>query len=505
MLDNSKILEVVVRQGITTSNGNVGGTTVIDSTLTEADNYWNNLAITILSGNSAGQIRRISGFTNITNTITVASAFNSQILSGTSYRIVAIVTTPDTSTDITALMADVGDASASALGSLYNILGNPTASLSAAVLNGINSRTNNTNLNAMLAIPDNPNDTMMRFVLDTIFSDNFDDQSLSTTLWGAPVTTGSTTVTESAATPGSLRILNTGAGVAGYGSLSTLLTFSRNLSIRAKIEVFDGESASDGERCECGIYLTKDINDYIFFGNYRDTSEAVNARGRITYNINGAGIVNVTVDNVALDNIAREYRIDVTSENIMFYINDILVYTLSDLTLLNYIVQLFAGDQLNTDKFDVRFDYCTINRISDDFFEIYTKLLQIQGGNYSIGDLLIDLENALDLNYYSSSITTDGTEQTLYSNTTANAFIFNNIDIDLVNMQAGDTIVIRKYKMVDGTNYRLVNSSTYTGVAVSPCVTVTGNEACRAGIKVTIQRTAGGDRAYPYTYFDEVA
>lgn len=96
--------EVVVHEGVTTSDGNVGGTTLIDSVLTQSNDYWKDLEVVIRSGNSIDQARRISGFTNATNTITVSAAFASQILSGTSYRILAIVTFPDVSVDVTAIL-----------------------------------------------------------------------------------------------------------------------------------------------------------------------------------------------------------------------------------------------------------------------------------------------------------------------------------------------------------------------------------------------------------------
>lgn len=72
----------------TTSAGAGTMLTLIDSTRTEADNYWNGMGVLILSGNSIGQLRTISGFSNATGTMTVSSAFNSIIASGTLYRIV---------------------------------------------------------------------------------------------------------------------------------------------------------------------------------------------------------------------------------------------------------------------------------------------------------------------------------------------------------------------------------------------------------------------------------
>lgn len=63
--------------------------TLTDSALTEGDDYWNNMAVVILSGNSIGQIRRISDFDAASDTITIDTAFASVIASGTKYNIIA--------------------------------------------------------------------------------------------------------------------------------------------------------------------------------------------------------------------------------------------------------------------------------------------------------------------------------------------------------------------------------------------------------------------------------
>lgn len=79
---------IVLKEGITTSNGNAGGTTLIDSTLTEPDSYWSGTVV-ILDGANRNQKRDISSFTQLTNTVTVGSAFDAQILSGVKYQIIS--------------------------------------------------------------------------------------------------------------------------------------------------------------------------------------------------------------------------------------------------------------------------------------------------------------------------------------------------------------------------------------------------------------------------------
>ncbi len=125
---------MVVISSSTTSAGNVGGTTLIDTSLTQADNYWNNAVVVILSGNSIGQNRRISAFTALSDTITVESAFASQIASNTKYTILGQYAPPTGAGDATAanqtlILNDVGDASASTLGSIYAIIGNPATAI----------------------------------------------------------------------------------------------------------------------------------------------------------------------------------------------------------------------------------------------------------------------------------------------------------------------------------------------------------------------------------------
>ncbi len=494
--------ETVLYQGMTTSNGNPGGTTLVDSALIGENDFLTDTIIIIMTGACRRETRDIDSFAAGSGTITVGTAFSAQIVSGVTFVIIARMSAD---VEVAALQADVGDASSSTLGSLYGILGNPSASVDTTLLNGIDNRANNTTLNGILAIPDNANDTAYRFLLDTIFHDNFDDESLSTTLWGAAVVTGTVTVTESSSAPDTLRIYYLTGGTAGTGYLPSILTYSRNLSIRTKIEMFIGSLAADGEHAESSLLLYKDANDYIYFGPYRDTSEATNVRGRVVSVVNGAGAVTTDVDAAITDTVAREYRIDVTDENIYFYVDDIIVHSLKDTTLLNYTVRLYGKTTDVTDDLDARFDYCKVNRISDDYRQLYKKLLQIQGGTDSIGTVITELENALDLNYIRGSTTSNGTEQTIYVNTSTRAFIFNNLYIDLNLMAAADTIVIKKYMMIDGTNYRLIELTSYTGVQTLTGIIVRGDEAAVTGIKVTMQRTAGADHAYPWIYFDEAA
>jgi len=110
--------------GITDADGAAGGGTLVCSDLTNQPDFDGNQVV-IISGDYAGQARDISG-TTTGGTVTAASAFGGQIVTGTIFAILALRTVP---AEVAALAADVGDASSSTLGSLYGILGNPEAAL----------------------------------------------------------------------------------------------------------------------------------------------------------------------------------------------------------------------------------------------------------------------------------------------------------------------------------------------------------------------------------------
>jgi hypothetical protein len=143
--------EYVLYTGTTTSDGNAGKTTLICNGLVGENDFLSGVVVRISSGSAEKEVREISSFASGTGTITVGTAFSAQILSGITFSI--LVHLP-ADVDISALQADVGDASASTLGSIYGILGNPSASLSTTILDGIDGRANNPTLNALLGVSD---------------------------------------------------------------------------------------------------------------------------------------------------------------------------------------------------------------------------------------------------------------------------------------------------------------------------------------------------------------
>jgi hypothetical protein len=105
-----------------------------------------------------GESELISDYVSSDGTFTHV-AFTTPLAVGDEILIVHAWAKPAAGGDATAanqtlLLADIGDASASTLLSLYGILGNPSASLATTILDGIDARANNANLNALLGVAD---------------------------------------------------------------------------------------------------------------------------------------------------------------------------------------------------------------------------------------------------------------------------------------------------------------------------------------------------------------
>jgi len=78
-------LQPFIKRSVTNGNGNVPGTTLVDTTLIEADDYWNGMALLIRTGTYAGQLRRVLDFDRFTNTITLDHSVGGQIVAGVQY------------------------------------------------------------------------------------------------------------------------------------------------------------------------------------------------------------------------------------------------------------------------------------------------------------------------------------------------------------------------------------------------------------------------------------
>lgn len=106
-------------------------------------------------------------------------------------------------------------------------------------------------------------------------------------------------------------------------------------------------------------------------------------------------------------------------------------------------------------------------------------------------------------------LTADGTEQTLHIN---NVPIGNHeprvILVDLDNMAGGDTTVIRVYyRITDGGGLQLEDYQAYVGadggLANSIKLVTLILNPNRFGTQITLEQTAGVNRAYRWEYFEE--
>jgi len=128
--------------GVTDADGLAGGTTIRCGALALEPSYANH-ALKIMSGPAAGQTRDVTTHPAGTDTVTVVAAFSNvggvaqQITAGTLFVILsktpAIAEVAALTALVQALMLDVGDASTSVLGSIWNILGDPAVDLATSI------------------------------------------------------------------------------------------------------------------------------------------------------------------------------------------------------------------------------------------------------------------------------------------------------------------------------------------------------------------------------------
>jgi hypothetical protein len=96
--------------------------------------------------------------------------------------------------------------------------------------------------------------------------------------------------------------------------------------------------------------------------------------------------------------------------------------------------------------------------------------------------------------------TADGTEQTLVTVTLKGRV---SGYLSLENMQAGDTLVLSQYILIDGS-YELYASETYTDAQAEDVIYITDKEVGPA-TRITIRQTAGTNRDYPFVIIRETA
>jgi len=147
------------------------------------------------------------------------------------------------------------------------------------------------------------------------------------------------------------------------------------------------------------------------------------------------------------------------------------------------------------------------------------EILTIRGGAYTIQDIMDEHAAELDLaEYATNSVTCDGTEQTLWSQTSNSFPIFcagGWIDFTGANSGAGEDTTIKLQIAVDGTNYRTIYEETFLQAAVpSPAAipfprssntqVVPDTFYIKQNAKITIQQVAvgGGYNTLGYRIID---
>lgn len=77
--------------------------------------------------------------------------------------------------------------------------------------------------------------------------------------------------------------------------------------------------------------------------------------------------------------------------------------------------------------------------------------------------------------------------------------------IDLFNMEADDTVLLKVYIAVDGTNQRLVDKVLFKGVQDIPIVRILAHTVPNDGkFRVTLTQTSGTVKSFPYAFIVQI-
>jgi hypothetical protein len=132
------IAALTVYSGTATGDGAAGGTTLVDAALIGATDYITGKTVIFIDGACIYETREVTAFAPLTGTLIFDATNGGQVLAGTNYKLLNIpsgLSVAAIAAAVAALQADVGDASASTLGSLYAILGNPATALTTRIGN----------------------------------------------------------------------------------------------------------------------------------------------------------------------------------------------------------------------------------------------------------------------------------------------------------------------------------------------------------------------------------
>jgi len=198
------------------------------------------------------------------------------------------------------------------------------------------------------------------------------DVPLAATIQRGPAVEAGATLIAEIVPEGELKISNAGGVAAGLSYLPAKFKWGNYSITEVQIKVVDGEVGGDGERCEASVHLFKDTDNYIKWGVYRDTSEAVNSSGYLRYNIDGAGEVAVNVTGIVVDNAYHTLKLAKYESAVEIYYDDDYRTGFAFPGLVNYTLRLEAGTQDAGDRIDIRFDNLKMLNVIDPFDENVT-------------------------------------------------------------------------------------------------------------------------------------
>lgn len=141
---------------------------------------------------------------------------------------------------------------------------------------------------------------------------------------------------------------------------------------------------------------------------------------------------------------------------------------------------------------------------------IFWLLQSIRGGAESLESLDDELDAMLDLarSPQSGTTTTDGTEQFIYDEVDPHLhpWHYAGSTIDLSNMGAGNTIIIRIYEIIEAGGGWLLKSidavNTYTGIQTAQPAKQLDGFYNVYGVRISIELTVGANIDVPYQHFD---
>ena len=156
-----------------------------------------------------------------------------------------------------------------------------------------------------------------------------------------------------------------------------------------------------------------------------------------------------------------------------------------------------------------------VHNVYDDT-ELMADVAEIQAALVVIDDEIEDLQDTVDavatlveaeaiLEETGGELTTDGTEQNVYINN-APAGVYKPLwfNINFTNHTVTETVVIRTYyRNVAGGGWVRDDNESVVGVPVNLLLSVL-LKPTRFGVRVTVEKTAGTNRAYVWEVFYEV-